>query len=31
MEEILKMWAEETRHMVPLMDEAHQLADVVHP
>jgi hypothetical protein len=29
-EEVFEKWAEETRHMVPLADEAHQLADVVH-
>jgi hypothetical protein len=30
MEEILKMWAAETGRMVPLTDEAHQLAEVLH-
>jgi hypothetical protein len=29
MEEVLKKWAEETGHMVPLTDETHRLADVV--
>jgi len=30
MEEVLEKWAEGTGRMVPLTDEAHQLADVVH-
>ena len=29
-EEVFERWAEETGHMVPLTDEAHQLADVLH-
>jgi hypothetical protein len=29
-EEVFERWAEETRHMVPLTDEAHRLADVLH-
>jgi hypothetical protein len=30
MEEVLKKWAEESRYIVTLTDEAHQLSDVVH-
>ena len=29
-EEVFEKWAEGTKHMVPLTDEAHQLADVLH-
>jgi hypothetical protein len=30
-EEVFEKWAEGTRHIVPLTEEAHQLADVLHP
>ena len=30
-EKVLEKWAEETEHIVALTDEAHRLADVVHP
>ena len=30
-EEVFEKWAEETGRMVPLTDEAHQLAEEVHP
>ena len=29
-EEVFEKWAEGTRHIVTLTDEAHQLADVLH-